>query len=340
LLAGAENLVVIYGAEGLGFSGSQALAQACAELLVQTGHAGRPNNGLLAAWDSGNTQGAWELGLTPVEDLPAALASASAAYIAAADPAGDDPTLREALSSAGFLVVQELFLTETAKLAHVVLPAQAFSERDGSYTNGQRRVQRFYPAVPPPSNTLPDYEITARLGALLGVDLEGRSPLLVFDGIAAAVPAFEGLSYTKLAEMVQQWPIVGRGDLYYGGTTYENTQGLGVHLPLSPSGSHALRGNPSHAPTGNADCSRSSQLLPHGNPPHGNAQAVPRNAPYGLHPLLVVPITRLYDRGRTVLPSELLASRIPQPHILLNPSDLARLPFSPGERVELLIDCR
>ena len=60
---------------------------------------------------------------------------------------GDDPSLTDVVRDAGFVVVQDLFLTETAKLADVVLPAQPFTEREGTYTSGERRVQRFYPAV-------------------------------------------------------------------------------------------------------------------------------------------------------------------------------------------------
>ena len=52
------------------------------------------------------------------------------------------------------------------------------------------------------------------------------------DGLAAAVPAFQGISYPKLAEVSEQWPIIGRSDLYYGGTSYQNSQGLGVPLGL------------------------------------------------------------------------------------------------------------
>ena len=64
--------------------------------------------------------------------------------------------------------VQELFLTETARLAEVVLPAQAFSEREGSYTNGERRVQRFYPGVPPGPQVRADFTITAQIGPAPG----------------------------------------------------------------------------------------------------------------------------------------------------------------------------
>ena len=73
------------------------------------------------------------------------------------------PDLAEALKGAKMVIVQELFLTETAKLADIVLPAQAYTERDGSFTSGERCVQRFFPAVPPRGQARPDFAITARL---------------------------------------------------------------------------------------------------------------------------------------------------------------------------------
>jgi NADH-quinone oxidoreductase subunit G len=307
--AGAENALVIYGSEGLDLEGSQALAQACANLLIATNHTGRAHNGLLAAWNDGNGQGVWDMGLRPLPDLAAAFGEAKALYVVAADPAGDDPALGEAARAAGFLVVQDLFLTDTARLADVVLPAQAFIEREGSYTNGERRVQRFYPGVPAWAKTRADYTITAQIGQLLGVALEGRSPLLVMDRqISSQVPDYAGVTYRKLAEVVEQWPIVGRADMYYGGTTYENNQGLGVQL--SPA---AQRGE--------------AVSLGWVQPPA--ARAVEQNS------LLAVPVTRLYDRARTVLPSHLLRLRIPDPYVALHPADAGRLGVQEGDLVEV-----
>jgi len=306
--AQAENGVVIYGSEGLGLTGSRALAQACANLLIATSHIGRPNNGLLAVWAAANTQGAWDMGLRPLADLPSAISAGKAVYIAGADPAGDDPALQQALEEAAFVVVQELFLTETARLADVVLPAMAFTERDGSYTSGERRVQRYYPAVPALGLVLPDFAITARVAAALGLDLEGSSALLAFERLAASVPDYAGLSYVNLSEVSEQWPIVGRGDLYYGGTSYENNQGLGVQL-----GSAAGRG---------------ASLAP---------GKIKKTAPSSADGLLAVPVTRLYDRGTLLLPSELLASRIPQPYVLLNPADAQQLKLGDGKAIQLLL---
>jgi NADH-quinone oxidoreductase subunit G len=305
-LAQAENVVVLFGSDGLGLAGTAELAKSCAELLTATNHLGRANNGLIGVWSRANDQGAWDVGLRPASDLRTALGDAKAIYIAAADPFGDDPslvcTLREPLPA--FLVVQELYLTETACRADVVFPAQAYTEREGTFTSGERRVQRFYPAVPPRPECRPDYAITAQLASLMGVTLEGRAPAAIF----AKIPAYAGLTYRKLAEVTEQTPLMGRGDLYYGGTSYENKQGLGVQLPLSVDAADS-RAYPQPSVAGNG--------------------------------LLAVPITRLYDRGQTVWPSTLLHERIGEPCVWLNPGDVPnsgnmRLTLN-GEIIEALV---
>ncbi len=302
-LTGAENLVVLYGSDGLGLDGSTALATACAELVK--GRAGKPNNGLIGVWPHANDQGAWELDLQPADDLAKTL-KGKTVYIAAADPAGDDPALAAALKEARFILVQELFLTETAKLADVVLPAQAYTERDGSFTSAERRVQRFYPAVPPRSETKADFAITAAIAKEVGLELEGRSAAAVMDKLAASVKTFAGISYLKLAEVTEQWPLVGRGDLYYGGTTYENKQGLGVQLPLLP------------RPSANFGKGGGSE---------------------GLRPAenywVAVPITRLYDWGITVATSALLRQRTGEAYVVLHPEAAEKLGVTVGEEVEL-----
>jgi NADH-quinone oxidoreductase subunit G len=319
LLAEAENLIVIFGSEGTGLMSSQALAQACANLLIATDHIGKPNNGLIAVWPRANDQGAWDIGYRPAGDLASALQSSRVLYIAGADPAGDDPGLGTAIESAGFLIVQDLFLTETAKLADVVLPAQSFLEREGSLTSGERRVQRYFPAIPvlpkqaiepdrAVSSTngssprtiapLPDYTIAASIAQSLGLNLEGGLAARVMDQIAAKLPDYAGVSYRSLSEVREQWPIIARADLYYGGTSYENSQGLGVQLqPSSQRGEGIALG----------------WLQP------GEIERPGEGA------LLAVPATTLYDRGNTVLPSSVLAGRIPEPYVVLNPATVASM---------------
>lgn len=315
-LANAENLVIVYGSEGTSLRQSEDLAQACANLLVSTNHNGRPNSGLIAAWPDGNTQGAWEMGLRPLENLEEALSGAQALYIIAADPAGDSPALAKAVNSAGFLVVQELFMTETARMADVILPAQSFIEREGTYTSGERRVQRFYPAVPFRRDCRPDFAIIAQIGQRLRIDLEGRAAQLVMERIASLIPGYEGVTYQKLAEVHDQWPIVHREDLYYGGTSYHNRQGLGIKL----------------APSMESD---ESPVLDH-KPSYSDSEGRPeKNYPH--NSLLAVPITRLYDYAQTVIPSELLRVRTARPYLALNPEDASRLKIENNSLVRLNI---
>ena len=315
-LAGAENAVIFFGSEGLGLAGSQEVAQACAALLLATNHTGRPNNGLVGVWTKANLQGAFDMGFKPLPHLAGLLSKADLVYIAAADPAGDSPLLAQALEAAGFVVVQELFLTPTARLADVVLPVQSFIEREGTFTSGERRVQRYYPAVSAFKGARPDYRITAELAQRLGFDVEGRAASLVFQRIAAELPAYAGLSYPALAQVKEQWPIIGRGDLYYGGTQYENRQGLGVQL--QPEGM-----------AGRWTASTSDAGIPEGTP----SQTAPQAGEAWL-----VPVTRLYDRGTTVLPSVLLAARTARPEIWLSPATAQGLKIAHNDQVALVLD--
>jgi NADH-quinone oxidoreductase subunit G len=128
------------------------------------------------------------------------------------------------------------------------------------------------------------------------------------DRLAASVKVFSGVSYLKLAEGINQWPIVGRGDLYYGGTTYENKQGLGIHLQLASVPSLS-------SPAGKGDGGE------------------------GLRPdedqWLAVPVTRLYDRGITVLTSGLLQQHIGETSVILNPEAANSLGIQPGELLKV-----
>jgi NADH-quinone oxidoreductase subunit G len=310
VISNSENLVVLYGSDGLGLEGSSAVAAACAELVKA--RAGNPNNGLIGVWPHANDQGAWELGFRPASNLVETLRN-KVVYLVAADPAGDDPLLAKALQGARSVIVQELFLTETTSQADVVLPAQAYTERDGSFTSGERRVQRFFPAVPPLPQARPDFAITAQIASGLGLTLESRSASHVLDRLAASVNAFSALSFLKLAEVTGQWPIVGRGDLYYGGTTYENTQGLGVHLALS------LLPSPPGTSDGKA----------------GMVVGEEKTLRPDEEQWLAIPVTRLYDRGITVLTSALLRSHIGDASFILNSQAAKSLGIQSGDLLKV-----
>jgi NADH-quinone oxidoreductase subunit G len=308
-ISSAENLVVFYGSEGTDLASSHMLAAAAANLLIATGHVGRPNNGLVAVWDKGNAQGAWDLGFKPSPDLATAMKDAAVLYIVGADPAGDDPALSAAVDGAQFVIVQELALTKTAQAADVVLPAQAFTEREGTYTSGERRVQRFYPAVPPLGGTVSDFAITAKLGDLIGAKLEAVLPAKVFAQIAAGSEVYKDVDYGKLAEVAEQWPIIGRQDVYYGGTTYDNTQGLGVKL---------------------------SNAAERGQSPVLSFEA-PQDRP-AADGMLAVPITKLYDRGGMITKSALLQNRLESAQVVLSPEDAEKLGLEMGKAAKITLN--
>jgi NADH-quinone oxidoreductase subunit G len=305
--AKAKNAVIFYGSEGLGVTGTSALASACADLLKETNHIGNANNGLIGVWQRANDQGAFEVGFRPVADLEKAL-KGKAVYIVGADPVGDDPNLAKALKSAKFVAVQELRETATTEIADVVLPAQAFTERDGTVVSGERRVQRFYAAVAPKGDSKPDYAITSMLAKQMGVILQGTSASVVFDILANSVEAFNELTYEALAQVKEQWPIVGRNDVYYGGTTYENTKGMGVQLvPVAQAGGSV------------------------------KIQKVRKEA--ALRPkdkeLLAVPANKLYDLGVTVQTAEFLDQRIGETTVSMHPTTAKKFEVEAGQTVKV-----
>jgi NADH-quinone oxidoreductase subunit G len=276
----AENLVIFFGSEGQTLTGSNELASTCAEILSGSGLAGKTNSGLIGVWPNGNTQGAWELGYKPVENLKERLSGAKSLVIAGADPAGDDPLLAKALLETCFVIVQELFLTETAKLADVVFPAASVMEREGTLTSGERRVQRYYPAVPPVGEAKPDFKISGLLAEKLGIKVQAGAASQTFAALASEYTAFKGLSYRSLSETAEQWPIIGRQDVYYGGTGYDNHQGLGQ--TLAPIEEEVVR------------------------QPYSR-QAFTFNPKDGL--LTLIPFERLYDRGTMMVDTVLLDQR-------------------------------
>jgi len=308
--AEAENGVIIYGSDGLGLTGSEQLVKACAKLLAERGYYGKPNNGLLAVWDKPNLQGAWDMGFHPDRNLKGTLREADVAIIAAADPAGDNPVLLQALQETDFVVVFDMFMTETARLANVVFPVQAQIEREGTYTSGERRVQRFDIVLPHLEGPKPDYQITAQLGRLLGLSTEDRSPVLVMNKIAEKIKGYEGITYSHLAERSDQWPLISRTDSYYAGTGYENEYGIGIQIA-----SNADRGE---------ELSLGTLIL-----------AEPQDeVATGMK---VVPVTALYDRGQLLQPSKLLEKRLAPQVLRMHPKLAEKYQLQDGDRVKAIV---
>jgi predicted molibdopterin-dependent oxidoreductase YjgC len=127
----------------------------------------------------------------------------SSAYIVGEDLLGanhDDEKIRSALQKLSFLVVQDTKLTETAKLAHVVLPSVHFGEKEGTFTNRQGRVQKLNVAVIAPDGARQDSEIFLRLLESAGQKLEYSSPADIFAALSHEVIAYSGLDYDSIGD--------------------------------------------------------------------------------------------------------------------------------------------
>ncbi len=112
-----------------------------------------------------------------------------------------------ALSKLDLLVVQEIFMTETAKMAHVVLPASSFLEKSGTFTNGERRIQKVQAVVPPIEGTKPDGQIIAEIMTRMGYPEPDYDPAHLLEEISKIVPFFAGVKWEELGENGKQWPV-------------------------------------------------------------------------------------------------------------------------------------
>ncbi len=152
-----------------------------------------------------------EKGLSTIEIMQAAYrGEIRAMYIMGENPMLTDPNLNhteEAIKKLDFLVVQDIFHTETTALADVVLPATSFAESEGTFVNSDRRVLRVRRAVDPPGQARQDWEIIAEIAEKMGRPLgKYRSESEIWDEIARTSPIFAGISYDRLEEKGIQWP--------------------------------------------------------------------------------------------------------------------------------------
>ncbi len=218
---------------------------ALANLAMVTGHIGKPGSGVNPLRGQNNVQGACDMGALPnvypgyqAVDNPEVHKKFEAAwgvklsdrpgkkltelyqdayegkmkgfYLIGEDPALSEPDAHHvvaALKKLDFFVVQEIFLSETAKLADVVLPAASYAADDGTFTNTERRVQRVRKAVPTPGQAKPDWEavcLVARKMGAQGFDFKNASD--IWDEIAAVTPSMAGINYARLEQGGLQWP--------------------------------------------------------------------------------------------------------------------------------------
>jgi formate dehydrogenase alpha subunit len=218
---------------------------AVANLAMLTGNVGKPGSGVNPLRGQNNVQGACDVGALPnvypgyqsvadevikekfevawgsrlnpqpgktlTEIIPAAHEGRiKAIYLMGENPSLSDPDashVREALERLEMFIVQDIFLSETAQLADVVLPATSFAEKDGTFTNTERRVQRVRKAIEPVGGSRPDWWITCQLAQRMGAKgFDFDSPEQIMEEISSVTPSYGGISYKRLETEGLQWP--------------------------------------------------------------------------------------------------------------------------------------
>ena len=135
-----------------------------------------------------------------------------ALYIIGENPMLSDPNLNHAkqtFDKLDFLVVQDIFLTETAKMADVVLPSASFAEKEGTFTNTERKVQRVRKAVAPPGEARGDWKIICDLAGRMGYAMNFKNAQAIMEEIAQVTPSYCGINYGRLQEDGIHWPCTG-----------------------------------------------------------------------------------------------------------------------------------
>ncbi len=182
-----------------------------------------------------------KVGLTIVEVMNAAdEGKVRSLYIMGENPVISDPDANHVVHALGkldFFVVQDIFLTETAQMAHVVLPAASFAEKLGTFTNTERRVQMVRPAVKPPGEAKADWEIISLIAQKMGVKgFDYKSPEEIFEEIRKTTPQYSGMTYERLQKPESlHWPCP---DVSHPGTPilhlakFSHPDGLGIFFGI------------------------------------------------------------------------------------------------------------
>jgi formate dehydrogenase alpha subunit len=145
--------------------------------------------------------------------------------------------VREALEALDFFVVQDLFISETAEYADVILPAASFAEKAGTFTNTERRVQRVRPAIAPRGESRPDWWITCQIAQKMGAPgFDFDEPSKIMDEIASVTPSYGGISYERIEKVGLQWPCLDEnhpGTPYLHKEKFARPNGKGQLVPLT-----------------------------------------------------------------------------------------------------------
>lgn len=331
--AKSPDALILYGREMMFAQQSDlAVASGIATLLLITGHVGRKNNGLIALYPHNNSTGALDFGLVADHGVGRTKVDAKglwardltsgkvhALYAMACDPAADGGFIKP-----DFLVVQDLFLTETAKLADVVLPAQSFAERDGTFTNTERRVQLFRAALKPIGESKADWWIVTEIAKRLGGGWKYTRSAEVMDEIAATVPLYKGMTYAVLSENVKMpRPAYGQGN-----PSDQPTEIAMGELENSSSGKMWLS-------VAESDANAKFELM-------WNEPARPTTAPRDGRRKTLAVSRAMYDRGTLVSKTAIVQPRVPAPFVEINSHDAEQIGIDAerGARVRISFDSR
>ena len=205
--AQAKKAMILIGSGSWSHLEEKEIAIASSNLALITGHMGKESSGILILLEKCNSQGTIDVGGFPQGDGEGGLLQKAgegklkALYLVGENPLISSPFRgTQALEKVRLLVVQDLFMTETAKMAHVVLPASSFVEKRGTYTNLERRVQKLNPLRPPLGQSKSDFEIFLQLLTLLESPVPGDTPEAVFEEISRLIPQYSGIRDGE------QWP--------------------------------------------------------------------------------------------------------------------------------------
>ncbi|MEM0092678.1 MAG: formate dehydrogenase subunit alpha, partial [Saccharolobus sp.] len=270
----AKNVVVLWGMGVTQHLGGGDTSTIISDLLLITGNYGKPGSGAFPMRGHNNVQGVSDFGCLPnylpgyqklddesvvrkFEDawgvklnrkiglqIPQMIEGVLEGKIHALYIVGEDtvmvdcgtPLTKQALEKVDFLVVQDMFMTETAKLADVILPAAASLEKDGTFVNTERRIQRFYKAMEPLGDSKPDWVIIQMIANALGANWNYNHPSEIMDEVARLCPVFAGVSYSRLEGFNSLlWPVNENGvdtPILYT-NSFNTPDGKAILYPLS-----------------------------------------------------------------------------------------------------------
>lgn len=248
-LAKASHVMEFHGLGVTEHSQGSKTVMLIANIMMLTGNIGRAGAGMNPLRGQNNVQGAADMGVQPHKgagyldvtlpesqahykahygvDVPkiaglkipemfdaAVKGELKALWIIGEDVVQSDPNthhVKKAMESLDLLIVQDLFLSETAKMADVVFPASSFLEKNGTFTNGERRIQKVLNAIEPLEGTKPDGQIICDIMNHMGFEQPGYDPAIQLEEISKVVSFFEGVSWDTLGDDGKQWPVRADG---------------------------------------------------------------------------------------------------------------------------------